>query len=901
MGFKDRFKKLLKSDKNSDGEFTSRDNNPECENIEKRAFDNAADNCDEMNCEETMEEVHGESRNFRYLDDLIHSGADVIVLDSDIVLEDAECPQYLDGIRLDVDDLVIDGRGHSIDACFKTRIFHCTSKATLKNLTLKNASNPKNGGAIANDGGELSIIDSTFHANRSAEFGGAISNGGVLNVCNSGFCENHAVSGGAIYSDGELTMGECRMEGNECDDFGGALWNSGDSTLSQSLFNCNRAFVGGAILNSSNLTISQSKLTNNSSQRDAGAIMNASGELTIVNCELLQNETGYLGGAIYNFTKGVANISDSVISENANGHGFGHDDTFSAFRKIHIRKKKYLGGAIANDGNLTITESAINDNRGFCGGAIGNTGEMEIIESNINENRANFGGGIFNLGKTELTKSALDTNYSMLTNFPGYSISDTARNWISVGGAIFNGGEMSVHESKMCRNGSSEFGGALFNEGKLTISESRLSLNESLGDGVAIYNSSNNLSIHDSEISQNGVRGYGEAAIVHNRDSMQIYNTDFKDNQSLRTILNDGDESNLYLFNCRFEYNVWQFIQHPMVQVECSEMGSVISNRGKSCTIERTLFENDCMNILNRTNLTLIAPKINDKGRTICNLGRIRINLSDQDILDKIDDDGTVEIKSRRSGEKFDFTYLDEEIRKFQGKEFILNEDITFEVYEDDFYEGGIELDIDGFVFNGNGHVIDAAGKSRIFLITGDNITLKNVTFKNGHSFKSYNNLPNSNGGALKINHDLNLKITDCKFIANGSESNGGAIYNDGELNVAGSVFDENSTNCRGGAIFNMGFLTISKSELLNNSTYTYEVNPGEGGQSISEFWVKQTKAARHRGGAINNQGRLVARNSSFINNKSNMGGAIFSTKSQYDLADCTYEGNSFGDVRDDE
>ena len=145
------------------------------------------------------------------------------------------------------------------------------------------------------------------------------------------------------------------------------------------------------------------------------------------------------------------------------------------------------------------------------------------------------------------------------------------------------------------------------------------------------------------------------------------------------------------------------------------------------------------------------------------------------------------------------------------------------------------------------------------------------------------------------------MTIEDCKFITNESESNGGAIYSNGALNVVNSVFDENSTKCMGGAIFNRGCLTISKSELLNNSTYSHRVNPTEGGLTISEFWVKQAKADRHCGGAINNQGRLVARNSSFINNKSNMGGAIFSSNSQYDLVDCTFEGNSFGDVRDDE
>ena len=41
------------------------------------------------------------------LDELVHSGVKEIALDSDIVLDDDEESQYLNGIKLDVDDLVV--------------------------------------------------------------------------------------------------------------------------------------------------------------------------------------------------------------------------------------------------------------------------------------------------------------------------------------------------------------------------------------------------------------------------------------------------------------------------------------------------------------------------------------------------------------------------------------------------------------------------------------------------------------------------------------------------------------------------------------------------------------------------------------------------------------------------
>lgn len=63
------------------------------------------------------------SKSFKYLYDLIHSGIKEINLDSDIVLNSEEKSDFLNGIKLDIDDLVINGNGHTIDACGKTRIF----------------------------------------------------------------------------------------------------------------------------------------------------------------------------------------------------------------------------------------------------------------------------------------------------------------------------------------------------------------------------------------------------------------------------------------------------------------------------------------------------------------------------------------------------------------------------------------------------------------------------------------------------------------------------------------------------------------------------------------------------------------------------------------------------------
>ena len=131
------------------------------------------------------------SKNFRYLDDLIHSGANEIVLDSDIVLGDGEESEYEDGIKLDVDDLAIDGNGHSIKAQGKARIFCCTGKnITVKNIVLKNGFVEGYGGAIRIVSGEITIIRSILKGN-TGKWGGAIYNDkGELTITESALQEN---------------------------------------------------------------------------------------------------------------------------------------------------------------------------------------------------------------------------------------------------------------------------------------------------------------------------------------------------------------------------------------------------------------------------------------------------------------------------------------------------------------------------------------------------------------------------------------------------------------------------------------------------------------------------------------------------------------------------------------
>ena len=216
-----------------------------------------------MDFESHSKELSAENtKTFKYLDDLIHSGVKEIVLDSDIVLDDDEESDYEDGIKLDVPDLIIDGNGHTIDANGKARIFYCTRYITIKNITLKNGYSKDHGGTIYNNTwGELTIVESIIKEN-TANYGGAISNYGKLTITESIIKENTANYGGAISNhDGQAMTKKSKLTITESTLFkntakvGGAIYNDCDLAIIESTLNDNRVTgSGGAINNMSRLT-----------------------------------------------------------------------------------------------------------------------------------------------------------------------------------------------------------------------------------------------------------------------------------------------------------------------------------------------------------------------------------------------------------------------------------------------------------------------------------------------------------------------------------------------------------------------------------------------------------------------------------------------------------------------
>jgi hypothetical protein len=152
------------------------------------------------------------------------------------------------------EDLRIDGPGAgvlAIDGNNQARAFSIASgvKATIEGLTIKNGSSSYAGGI--DNGGTLTVSNSTLSGNSASFSGGGIDNGGTLTVSNS------------------------TLSGNSASEYGGGIYNgeTGTLTVSNSTLSDNSAYLGGGISNfHGTLTVSNSTISGNSADYDGGGI-----------------------------------------------------------------------------------------------------------------------------------------------------------------------------------------------------------------------------------------------------------------------------------------------------------------------------------------------------------------------------------------------------------------------------------------------------------------------------------------------------------------------------------------------------------------------------------------------------------------------------------------------------
>ena len=183
---------------------------------------------------------------------------------------------------------------------------------------------------------------------------------------------------------------------------------------------------------------------------------------------------------------------------------------------------------------------------------------------------------------------------------------------------------------------------------------------------------------------------------------------------------------------------------------------------------------------------------------------------------------------------------------------------------------------------DGNNHFIDAQNSTGIFMITGKNVVLKNIIFKNAKSVS---------GAAINSRQNSQFTIINCTFINNTATSySGGAIYVlDKNCSVINSTFESNSAEEAGNCIYLHPF---AKNSLISGSKFF-----NNGGRSNGQVYFSDVQATIINCQFYNNNKTsviLTGKNSKVINStfKNNNDYSISVISNNCIIDNCDFEDN---------
>jgi hypothetical protein len=238
------------------------------------------------------------------------------------------------------------------------RLFHVgfTGNLTLQHITLRHGKLPEGngvvygglGGAILNEAGTVTLINSTISNNTTVRYGGGIWNEfGTVTLNSSTVTSNSAASlgGGIVNNEGTVTLNNSTVSNNTTSGgYGGGIYNTNKLTVNNSTISGNSApnGSGGGIYSYDTLTVNNSTISGNSAVGGGGGIYNAGGTVMVSNSTLSGNTSNSNGGGIYNDGSsadiGYLTVANSTIAGNS----------------------ALSGGGIANDfGNIAVLGSSI--------------------------------------------------------------------------------------------------------------------------------------------------------------------------------------------------------------------------------------------------------------------------------------------------------------------------------------------------------------------------------------------------------------------------------------------------------------------------------------------------------------------------------------------------------------
>ena len=608
---------------------------------------------------------------------------------------------------------------------------------------------------------------------------------------------------------------------------------------------------------------------------------------------------GFVGGVAINKDIVIDGKGHTISAEDLGrifsiGEGF----TVTLTNATLINGKADKGGAIYNDGSLTLSDVKLSDNAADSyGGAVFNNGHLvvgnSVFDSNDIVNRGSasvdYGGAaIYNWYDGVLTVSG--SNFT--NNIKNYKNGDR------LVGAIATIGDATISDSYFVNN-AGRWGGAISASGyllagddvnTLTVSGSTFKENGGLY-GAGIFVAGSDFTVSDCVFDKNTAFGKGDMTPNNNNGAaIEVTDTNkaiagiitgskFTNNKAQYGGAIDICEGNIKITDSEFVNN--------SADVEGGAIDINTVNGNPEVSISDSKFINN--------SASYGGAIVNVKDLTVRNTEFVN-NTSDA-IFNYVGFGGNLDLGIEN------FTDLQNAIGLVTGT-LTLNQNVVMTDDEAANFVNGVIIN-KNIRIDGKGHTIDARDLGRIFSIgEGFTVTLTNATLINGKADK---------GGA--IYNDGSLTLSDVKLSDNAADSYGGAVFNNGHLVVGNSVFDSNdivnrgsaSVDYGGAAIYNWkeGTLKVTNSNFTNNiKNYKNGDNLVGAITTIGNATVSGSNFVNNSGrwgGAISATGAELRKNSStltvsntiFRDNAALYAGAVYIWGSNYNIADCVFDNNT--------
>lgn len=673
------------------------------------------------------------------------------------------------------------------------------------------------------------------------------------------------------------------------------------------------------------------------SLRDAVASTAAGGTITFASALegatiALAEEAENTGWAIQltkNLTIDASALDQLTISTSDGSQPF-HVTAGDTVRLVKLRIRDCggeAGGAIANEGNLTLEDCSFSYNGSGNGGAIHNAegAVIDLIRCELSLNTAFAGGAIYNAGELTMSECTLANNGAD-----------------NPGGAVYNTGSFTATDSSVATNFSNYFGGGIYSTGMLSMARCTISGNEAADSGGGISGGGVFTACSFFDNSSFGDGG----AIVHASGPLTLINCTLGNNEAF--FYGGAVETNgtMIALSCTIHGNTaW-------------EGGGIATDESATLTLANTIVANNHatdlgpdirgsidseagVNLLGTTGgLTggfagitgspALMPLGNYGGATLTMLplpgsrtidaGGITPLTTDQRGFERVSgaavDIGAVEVQPPlvviSAADSGAGTLRDTIAGAPAGSTITFLESLDGVVINVESL--GEEPADHPLVFD-RSLILDASGLESLALAPAGHTSLVSVNagvavgivgmeFRNGWGGAVHNHgqlvmqdcgfTGNSSdeGGAILNSAAAGLTLEGCRLWANHAEW-GAAIFNEGEVTLSNTVVSGNEAEQRGGGIFSSGTLTIMDSVFVGNgSAHFGAAIASQGVLHMARSTVERNDSGDSGAGMIISGDATIESSTISGNNCGGSGGGIYHGSGILDLILCTIHGN---------